>query len=368
MEALESAGIPRRLFEASSDGPPIARSAEALQVAIGGMGGQARALLAGVLDYRPTVVHAHNLLPLLGAGLLERLLDAGIPCIVSLHNYRVCCAAGTLVCDGQPCERCIDGSSFNAVRRGCYRGSAASTSVLQQSMSRLRALLTDGSPRMRVVAPTEWASRELVRLCPSLGEVGVLPNIVATCDGRPRSVVDPPKVLMVSRLSEEKGIDVILEALALAEAPRARLRVAGDGPERRALENRALHLGIECDFLGQLTADELANEYAAAAACVCPSLAPETFGLAAAEACSCGLPVAVSDVGALSEVVGAPLDAWAVAEHTPHAWAGAIEEMLGDAAEAADRADRARARVRAVYSAQRFVDSLVTLAASMDAD
>lgn len=70
---------------------------------------------------------------------------------------------------------------------------------------------------------------------------------------------NPPRVLCLGRLSYEKGFDFALTAFATAvtQFPRARLMVAGDGPERTALERQALQLGIRhaVDFLGAVTPD-----------------------------------------------------------------------------------------------------------------
>ncbi len=104
--------------------------------------------------------------------------------------------------------------------------------------------------------------------------------------------------LIVSRLAPEKGIDVAIEACRLAGLA---LVIAGDGPERVALEAQA---GTDrVHFLGHLDDERLARLRAGAAIALVPSRSAETFGLAAAEAMACGLPVAASRVGALGELL-----------------------------------------------------------------
>ena len=65
---------------------------------------------------------------------------------------------------------------------------------------------------------------------------------------------EPPQVLYVGRLAEEKGVDVLLNAFAAVRArfPDARLAVAGDGPSRRSLEAQRATLGLRdaVTFLG----------------------------------------------------------------------------------------------------------------------
>ena len=100
---------------------------------------------------------------------------------------------------------------------------------------------------------------------------------------------------MVSRLAPEKGVDVAIDACRAAGIA---LVVAGDGPEREALQARAGDADVR--FVGHVDDAELARLRAGAAIALVPSRSAETFGLAAAEAMAAGLPVAASRVGALA--------------------------------------------------------------------
>ncbi|MGC4044993.1 MAG: glycosyltransferase [Armatimonas sp.] len=112
-----------------------------------------------------------------------------------------------------------------------------------------------------------------------------------------REYVEPakPTVLSIARLSPEKGIDVLLKA---AQAlPDIAFLIAGDGPERTALEASALpnvtFLGFRKDI----------PELLAQATLVAVPSRQEGLGLAAVEALAAGVPVIASNVGGLSEVV-----------------------------------------------------------------
>src|SRR5439155_2302670 len=113
----------------------------------------------------------------------------------------------------------------------------------------------------------------------------------------PRFTPDGP-ALVASRLAPEKGVDVAIEACRRAGVP---LVVAGDGPERPALQSRA----ADVIFVGAIGADELADLRARARVALVPTRAAETFGLAAAEAMAAGLPVLASRAGALGELLSA---------------------------------------------------------------
>ena len=87
---------------------------------------------------------------------------------------------------------------------------------------------------------------------------------------------DGQRILFVGRLVDQKGVDRLIEALALVRAsfPGAVLRVVGDGPERRALEALAeqLALGSAVEFVGALAHDQIAGQYRDANVFVLPSI------------------------------------------------------------------------------------------------
>jgi glycosyltransferase involved in cell wall biosynthesis len=111
---------------------------------------------------------------------------------------------------------------------------------------------------------------------------------------------DAVVVLSVGRLAPEKGIDVLVDAVAGVPGDVA-LLVAGEGPERAALERRAAERGVRAIFTGSLSGTRLVEAYAAADVFGLLS-SRETWGVVVNEAAACGLPLV------LSERVGAAYD------------------------------------------------------------
>jgi len=103
-------------------------------------------------------------------------------------------------------------------------------------------------------------------------------------------------LLFVGRLSIEKGVATLAEAMALLSD--ARLRVAGDGPEAGLLDGMA-----SVAKLGSLPGEAVRQEMSRAAALVVPSICYENFPRTLVEAFACGLPVIASRIGALAELV-----------------------------------------------------------------
>jgi 1,2-diacylglycerol 3-alpha-glucosyltransferase len=112
--------------------------------------------------------------------------------------------------------------------------------------------------------------------------------------------------LFVGRLAKEKNIDLLLRALAVAQAEGLSLVIAGDGPVRHDLERQARELGIagRTRFLGAVARRALPNLYASADAFVMPSTT-ETQGLVVAEALAAGSYVIAADAPQNRDVLGA---------------------------------------------------------------
>lgn len=204
----------------------------------------------------------------------------------------------------------------------------------------------------RVVCTTEWAEREFVRIGARNVVRAPLGVDLAHCrpqwrdaDVRLRHAREAEVLLvMCTRLSIEKrpgtGLDAVAE-LRRRGVP-ARLVVAGDGPLRARLEQRALARRLPVTFLGHVAdRNALAALQATADVCLAPGPA-ETFGLAALEALACGTPVVVSASSALPEVVGV---AGAVAGDSGAAFATAVQDVLARPERRRREAARARAEL-----------------------
>lgn len=155
-------------------------------------------------------------------------------------------------------------------------------------------LVAGGVPPERIVLIPSAVDPERVR--PRLAAAAV--RAALGCGG------DELVLLSAAALVRRKGLDVLLDALAAlaARSLRPRLWVAGEGPERAALQAQAARLGLgaQVEWLGQR--DDVGDLLAAADVFVLPSRA-EGLGVAALEAMAAARPVVASGVGGLADAV-----------------------------------------------------------------
>jgi glycosyltransferase involved in cell wall biosynthesis len=146
-----------------------------------------------------------------------------------------------------------------------------------------------------------------------------------------------PVALYVGRLVTFKGLDHLLDALALLRQHGRTLPqvvLAGDGPHGAALQQRARRLGIDdrVQFVGSQPNHTLPAWHAASDMLVLPSTDHETFGIAACEAMGCGRPVIAARTGGLPEVVRHEATGLLVEPANAAALADALERLADDAA------------------------------------
>lgn len=271
------------------------------------------------------IVHAHNLLPTLGWRSLAAARAAGARVVLHLHQYRLVCAIGVCFRDGHECTECHGTRTGPAVRHDC-RGSRSESLTYAASLALWQRRLVAQADV--VVVPSAYAATRLRELGAPIPPPLIVPNVVAEPAAATMAPASPPGsrhgALVVSRLAPEKGVDIAIAACARAGIA---LTVAGDGPERAALEAHGIRCGGEVHFRGRVAAGELTRLRAEAAVAVVPSRSAETFGLAAGEAMAAGLPVAASRIGALPELVPDP---WLAPPGDADALAAVILRLTGD--------------------------------------
>ena len=246
--------------------------------------GMGRNPLRRLALFEPDVVHVHNLFPNWGTRWLRSVRR---PLVVTLHNYRIICAKGTLFRDGRICTACPDGTPMSAVRYGCYRGSRVATIPL--AVANRRDLLEHPvvSSAKMVIVLNEVAREVYTRYGIPKDRLVVWPNFVGAEDDPGWSPVPSPESewLYVGRLSEEKGI----LRLARAWPSDTPMLIIGDGPQRAAIEGAARSKRIR--VLGLQPTEVVRASMQSAVGLVFPSTCFENFPMVYAEAMASGLPV-----------------------------------------------------------------------------
>jgi glycosyltransferase involved in cell wall biosynthesis len=215
------------------------------------------------------------------------------------------------------------------------------------------------SQLMKLVEPRHWDRLEIVHC-------GVDAERFAPVD---RSARDPGalEVLCLGRLVPDKGQVILLDAVAALrrDGSDARLTLAGDGPDRGALEAHAKALGVAdaVRFVGAVGQDRIRELYAAADVFCLPSFA-EGVPVVLMEAMACGLPVVTTRITGVPELVDDGRSGMLVRPGRSDELAGALQRMLDDPEMRRRLGETGRRKVEAEYDIAGSVDDLYRLFAN----
>ena len=304
----------------------------------------AREMRRAIRAYAPDVAHVHNTWFTLSPSVFPALSRAGVPVVMTLHNYRLVCANALLFRDGRPCRDCVGRSSWPGVRHRCYRDSIVPSAAAAATISINRARGTWVKAVDRFIAPSHGLRETLITGGLPADRIVVRPHAVADSGRRAQPPSASSTVLYAGRISDEKGLEVLLDAWARTHPPGLELVVAGDGPRRQELERRGVD-GVR--FAGWLPPEAVRELMHTSRALAFPSLCFEVFPATIVEAMAAGLPVIASAHGGPAEIVGSIGSDWLAAPGDVASWAAALERLVDD-----ERLDRAGARGRELYEAQ----------------
>jgi glycosyltransferase involved in cell wall biosynthesis len=268
---------------------------------------QRRAILVQAEAKGADVIHAHWAIPT-GPAAVVAARQLQVPSIITMHGGDVYVNR----------EQGYDFPTRRYVRpvlRWTLQNAGALTAITDDC--RQHALRAGAPPeRIRLV----FNGTDLRRFSPGEDGAGAQPY------GR-------HMIFACRQLFPRKGIRFLLEAAAQLKPqfPDLQVVLAGDGFERPALAQlaEALGIGTNVTFLGWVANSDLPPYYRAAAVSVLPSL-EEGFGIPAAEAMGCEVPVVASDAGGLPEVVEDGVTGLVVPRGDSTALARAIGSLLAD--------------------------------------
>jgi glycosyltransferase involved in cell wall biosynthesis len=237
--------------------------------------------LREILNFRPEVVHVHNLFPNYSTHWMSH---CKVPIVTTLYNYRLVCSNGLLSRQGVNCTLCPTKSSLNSLRYGCYRGSRLAT--LPLTINQVRGVqqqpIVQNSKRLIMIS-----EREASLFCGfgvSLSQMAVIPYYAPDWGADRAESSQNTSWLFVGRLSEEKGILELLEEWPQNE----RLDLVGSGEMESRLKQHKDHRFV---YHSQLSPREVSMRMRRSKGLIFSSRVFETMGSTVIEAFEAGIPV-----------------------------------------------------------------------------
>jgi len=291
-----------------------------------------RLLTSRAANFRPDVIHHHNVLRELSPSVLGA--PSEVPAVLTVHDLRL---AGGL--DHAPRDpRALPAVVKSRLDRWVAR-------------RRLAAVLAVSQPVADALSAVGFSGVQVVR---------VPAEPPATPPTDIRSCTD---VVFAGRLGPDKGVDILIDAFGRLrhDHPQSTLLIAGDGDEEQRLRQRAAPLGDRVRFLGRLGPEALSQVLGQARVVVVPSVPTrrrEGSPLAVVEAAMHGRAVVASDDPGLVALVADLGCGLTTPAGSPDALAAAVSSLLADDAEAARYGAAGAAAATRLHSVRAVTDAV----------
>lgn len=256
-------------------------------------------------DFRPDIIHLHNIYHQISPSILGVAKKAGIPVVMHLHDYKLICPNYQLFAGGKVCEACKPKKYCKCAQKKCFKGSFTQSLLASLEMFIHHSILKIYKKNIDIfIAPSDFMKKKIVEFGWSAEKIKVIINPVFSETDKNinanQSELEEDYLLYFGRLSKEKGLNTLIEAAALTGA---KLKFAGNGPEEESLKEAAKKNGVQADFLGFKDDAELRQIILKAKAVIIPSIWYENMPLSLLEALSLGKIVIAANIGGIPEII-----------------------------------------------------------------
>jgi glycosyltransferase involved in cell wall biosynthesis len=302
--------------------------------------------------FRPEVVHAHELFPLITPWILPACRKRGVPVVVSWNDYHMTCPARNHFKNGEVCTRCVGGHEYWSVLRNCRDSVPESvTMALYCTMFRKFGLYTRNVDHYSVLSPfTRTWLIEQAGIAPD--RVTSNPPVVPI----PDCPADPPQgryVAFGGRFVPEKGIDTLIEASRISGIP---VQLS-----RNAEHFVTIDLPPGVETVVTRGREDLESFYRGARIVAMPSRWFETFGVVAAEGMALGIPVVVAKLGAMTDLIEHGISGLFFEPGNARDLAKALSTLWSDPGLCAAIGRAGRQRAIDLWSASRHYDTAIEI-------
>lgn len=249
-------------------------------------------------DTKPDLIHCHNIYHQLSPSILEEAKKRNIPVVMTLHDYKLICPNYKMFTHGQVCERCLTGSNWNCLSHNCYNSYSKSALAALESWLHNKIWHVYQKNVDLFISPSEFLKAKMLKAGWDSNKIIVLNNPASLFQAEPEG----DRLLYFGRLSEEKGVASLIEALKLTNE---KLDIVGTGEEEESLKALTIKLGLEKQiiFHGNKQGLELDNFIAKAKAIILPSIWNENMSLVLLESLAKGKIVIATDIGGTPELI-----------------------------------------------------------------
>ena len=304
--------------------------------------------------FKPDVVHIHNLYPLISPAILPVIQRAGIPIVMTVHNYRLICPNGLFYNQKGICEACAGGKEWRCVVNNCENSIPKSLGyALRNMIARLFQLYNKYVDIYFCL--THFQREKLVENGFDAKRCIVLPNFMHSNSINSLCSSDEKKgVLFIGRLNRSKGIDVLLRTAELCqEVP---VFLAGV-PDRSVVDIE--HLPQNVEWLGIVSGQSKLDAFQRVVALVFTSRCYEGLPMVFLEAMQNSLPIIAPKLAGIPEIIREGYNGWLFEPNNPEDLASVIRYVLGHPEQAQEYGENGKKLLQREYSGKAWLEGYI---------
>lgn len=255
-------------------------------------------------EFKPDVIHIHNIDHHLSPSLLLEAKKRNIPIIKTVHDYHLIAPNRSLFHNDKICEITKPSQYYKAVYHRCIDNSYLS------SLAEVLAFYTHHLLKFYLenidyfIAPSEFLRKKLIEYGVNEKKIKHIPHFTTfePLRKRPSTQSSNSYVLYVGRLIKEKGILFLLEVAK--QLPNISFKIVGSGPEEVAtktfIRNHSLR---NVELLPRQNDIRLRSLRQGSSFCILPSQWYEPFSYTILESFVLGIPVVATSMGGIPELI-----------------------------------------------------------------
>lgn len=274
-----------------------------------------------IRKYKPDIVHLNNINFHLTPSIIEGAKECGVKIVQTVHDLQMLCPNHLMLStDLKICSKCMDGNYMHCIKESCIHGSRIKSicGAIEASLYKKRNTysLID-----KFICPSHFMESMLTQKDIYKTKTIAIPNFIDI--DVPKAITNKEEyILYFGRLSEEKGIGMILELAKHLQTP---IYIAGTGSMQKDCEQSDY-----VKYLGFKTGNELIELISKAKLTLYPSIWYENCPMSILESQSLGTPVIASDLGGIKELIRDGITGYTISEITPEKMYQKINELMKD--------------------------------------
>ncbi len=308
---------------------------------------------------KPDIVHLHNFSHQISPSILHVFKKHNSPVVMTMHDYKLVCASYVMLAKDKICEDCKDGRYYQCFLNSCVKNSVTKSLLNTVEMYLHHRIMHIYDLVDIFISPSRFLKNK-VKEMGFKGKVRYLPYFVNLESYHPRYDWQENSIVYFGRLSREKGLFALIEAMR--RLPDIALKIIGEGPMKESIGQRVRDLGLKnIRMLRYMSGEKLKEEICKSMFVVLPSEWYENLPFAIIEGFALGKPVVGSQAGGIPELVKDNLTGFTFESGNSNDLRSKIVHLANNAEKITEMGQNARLFAEKEFNAEKHYENLIEI-------